>query len=99
MGSGGSKVLSSRFRVGKQDYYLGGHPLWEVFRCIYQMKHVPYFIGGIVHFSGYFWAGVIGHERPISEELVRFRRKEQMQRLKCLFRRIVQLKHRVSLFT
>ena len=30
------------FRHGKKDYYLGGHPLWQVFRGAYQMTRRPY---------------------------------------------------------
>jgi len=41
MGTGMSTLLTSRFRFGKQDYYLGGHPLWEIFRSMYQMKKSP----------------------------------------------------------
>jgi biofilm PGA synthesis N-glycosyltransferase PgaC len=86
MGTSRGSVLSSRFRFGKQDYFLGGHPLWEVFRCLYQMKTKPYILGGLFLFTGYFWAFLRGEKRPISRELVEFRRKEQMCRLKNLFR-------------
>lgn len=90
MGTGTGSILSSRFRFGKQDYYLGGHPLWEVFRCLYQMKSRPYLIGGVVLYMGYLWGYLSGIERPISQELVDFRRKEQLQRLKMLFSRTTQ---------
>jgi len=90
MGTGTGSILSSRFRFGKQDYYLGGHPLWEIFRCLYQMKSRPYVIGGIVLYVGYLWGYLSGTERPISQELVEFRRKEQIQRLKMLFSRTIR---------
>lgn len=82
MGTGTSSLLKSRFRFGKQDYYLGGHPVWEVFRSIYQMKSKPYLLGGLFLFSGYLWAFLNRMERPVSKEFVNFRQKEQMQRLK-----------------
>lgn len=90
MGTGTGSVLSSRFRFGKQDYYLGGHPLWEIFRCLYQMQSRPYLIGGVVLYMGYLWGCLSGIDRPISQELVEFRRKEQMQRLKMLFSRTIR---------
>ena len=86
MGTGKGTVLGSKFRFGKQDYYLGGHPLWEVFRSFYQMKNRPYVLGGLFLLSGYVWGFLSRVERPIPAELVAFRRKEQMQRLKKLFR-------------
>ena len=91
MGTGKSTLLASRFRFGKQDYYLGGHLLWEIFRSIYHMRKKPYVLGGLFLFAGYSWAFFSGVERPISRELVAFRRKEQMQRLKNIFQRIVGL--------
>jgi glycosyltransferase involved in cell wall biosynthesis len=85
IGTGKSGLLVSRMRVGQQDYYLGGHPLWEVFRSLYQMRLRPYIIGGLFVLTGYVWAFLKGVERPISDELVSFRRREQMQRLRSLF--------------
>jgi poly-beta-1,6-N-acetyl-D-glucosamine synthase len=85
IGTGKSGPLASRFRFGKQDYYLGGHPLWEIFRCLYQMKSRPIILGGLFLYAGYLWAFLGRAERPIPLELVEFRRKEQMQRLKRVF--------------
>lgn len=82
MGSGTSTILKSRFRFGKQDYSLGGHPVWEIFRCLYQMKSKPYILGGFFLLSGYVWAFLNRIERPIPREFVEFRRREQMERLK-----------------
>jgi glycosyltransferase involved in cell wall biosynthesis len=86
IGTGTGKVLSSRFRFGRQDYYLGGHPLWEVFRSVYQMKKKPRIVGGLFLLLGYLWAFLSRVERPISREFVAYRRKEQMHRLSNLFR-------------
>jgi len=85
IGTGKSGVLTSFFRFGKQDYYLGGHPVWEVFRSLHQMTLKPYAAGGLFLFAGYFWAFLNRMDRPISKEFVRFRRKEQMQRLRNHF--------------
>ena len=87
IGTGKGSVFKAKFRVGQQDYYLGGHPLWEVFRALYQMKLKPYVLGGSLIFMGYAWAFLNRCERPIPRELIDFRRKEQMQRLKsAIFR-------------
>jgi len=84
IGTAGSNELMSRFKYGKKDYYLGGHPLWELFRGVFQMTKKPYFVGGIFLLFGYFWCWITRVERPVSEELVTFYRKEQLERLRQL---------------
>jgi glycosyltransferase involved in cell wall biosynthesis len=92
MGTGNSSALMSWFRHGRKDYCLGGHPLWQLFRTVYQMSKKPYFIGGLLLFFGYNWAYISRVERPISQELMEFHRREQMQRLKNTFRKALKLK-------
>jgi len=74
--------LMSRFKDGALDYALGGHPIWEVFRTGYQMTKKPYIVGGLMILIGYLGAMVRQSKRPLSPELVRFRRGEQMRRLR-----------------
>ena len=82
IGSAERGALRSKFKVGGLDYALGGHPIWELFRTAYQMTKKPYVIGGFMLLAGYVSALVRRDERPVSAELVAFRRREQMQRLK-----------------
>ncbi len=82
MGTAKHSGLASKFNIGKLDYALGGHPLWELFRGVYQMTKKPFLVGGGAILAGYFMSMVSGAKRPISDELVRFRRGEQMVRLK-----------------
>jgi GT2 family glycosyltransferase len=82
IGSAQHGVVMTRFRDGVSDYALGGHPLWELFRTIYQMTKKPWVVGGLMLGAGYLWASIRRVERPIPRELVAFRRREQMQRLK-----------------
>jgi len=77
--------LMARFRSGVQDYTLGGHPVWELFRSLYQMTKYPMLIGGLSLLAGYSSAMLRRVERPISPQLVAFRRREQMQRLRRFF--------------
>src|SRR4029077_1582318 len=37
MGSAKHSVLSAKFKLGQKDYMLGRHPLWQMFRAVYQM--------------------------------------------------------------
>ena len=75
-------LLMNRFRNGIKDYALGSHPLWELFRAAYQMTRRPFVIGGLLLLSGYLYALVRQAERPVSHELLVFRRREQMERLR-----------------
>jgi len=84
MGTAGRNVLKARFHYGKKDYLFGGHPLWQLFRGGYQMLKPPYVIGGALLILGYYWSMATFVKKPISRELVRFNRKEQMDRLKAL---------------
>jgi poly-beta-1,6-N-acetyl-D-glucosamine synthase len=82
MGTAQDGLLKARFRHGAKDYAFGNHPVWEVFRTVYQMTRRPFVLGGLLLASGYFWALVRRVERPVSPELVAFVRREQMQRLR-----------------
>ena len=87
MGTAGSSELRARFHYGKKDYFLGGHPVWQLFRGAFQMAQKPYVLGGLGLIAGYVWCWLTQHDRPISEELMAFHRREQMSRLKGLFSR------------
>jgi poly-beta-1,6-N-acetyl-D-glucosamine synthase len=87
MGTGNTGAVMTWFRQGGKDYFLGNHPLWELFRVLYQMTRKPFLLGGLLIFLGFAMAAIKGVERPISEELQEFIREEQMKRLKGLFRR------------
>lgn len=82
MGTGVSNKYFAWFKQGKKDYFLGGHPLWQLFRSLFQMTSKPYFIAGFLILSGYVWALVSRVERQVSGELTLFHRAEQMGRLK-----------------
>jgi hypothetical protein len=80
---------TAMFKSGFHDYLMGGHPAWEFFRSVYQMGKQPFIVAGGALLAGYLWAMVTRAERPVSRELVKFRRNEQMTRLKELFRSLL----------
>ena len=82
IGTGSSNAIMTWVRLGCKDFSLGNHPLWEILRTLYQMIKKPYIIGGTFLLFGFTWAGVKRVERPISNDLVQFIRKEQIQRLR-----------------
>lgn len=81
MGTAQQSLLMSRLKNGAKDYAIGNHPLWELFRAAYQTTKRPYLIGGLAVLAGYAGAAIRRAERPVSRELVRFYRREQMRRL------------------
>ncbi len=83
MGTAESRRLQARYRMGKKDHALGCHPLWEAFRVAYQMTKPPFGLGGLAIGAGYLGGALSRAPRPISRELVAFRRREDMARLRA----------------
>lgn len=73
--------IRAQFNSGARDYALGNHPLWQLFRVAYQLTNKPFVMRGLAIGAGFFWFWIRRRSRPISAELMAFRRKEQMARL------------------
>lgn len=87
MGTAQYAGYRARLNVGHKDYLLGSHPVWEVFRCIYQMRRKPVFLGGALIAAAYFWDLMRGVKRSMPEDLIQLRQRDQMVRLKSFFLR------------
>jgi glycosyltransferase involved in cell wall biosynthesis len=87
MGSGMNQGLRLPFKWGQSDYRLGGHPVWQTFRCVYQMTNRPYVVGGLACLTGYYFSMVTRRPKAVSREFANFRGKEQLRRLKTFFTR------------
>lgn len=83
--------LIKTFRSGYHDFLMGGSALWQVFRSIYQMNRRPIILGGAALLAGYSWALIKRAEKPISKEMVLFRRKEQMVRLRGILQKALSV--------
>jgi glycosyltransferase involved in cell wall biosynthesis len=84
--------LAALFSYGEKDYYLGNSPIWEGFRVVYRMAKKPLVLGGLALFFGYASAAVRRIKRPVSRELMRFHRKEQIAKLKHILRTKLSLR-------
>jgi poly-beta-1,6-N-acetyl-D-glucosamine synthase len=84
IGTAETSTLGARFHYGRKDYFLGGHPLWELARGGFQMLKKPYIVGGTALLCGYYWSWITGAERSISKELMQFHRREQLGRFKSM---------------
>lgn len=91
LGTAEKGKISAMFSYGEKDYYLGGHLLWQAFRVLYRMTKKPIVVGGLALACGYAWAFVKRTPRPVSRELMRFHRKEQLRKLSCVLRSLARL--------
>jgi glycosyltransferase involved in cell wall biosynthesis len=66
---------------GIEDYEIGYHPLFFFLRALRRFSATPWILGSIIMLSGYAWAGIKRKKRKVPEDLVRFLRREQMERL------------------
>jgi hypothetical protein len=85
-GTAERNALAAPFYYGERDYFLGGHPAWELFRVAYRAAKRPYFVGGLAIGLGYCWLFLRRAPRAVSREMMAFRRREQMARLKAIFK-------------
>jgi poly-beta-1,6-N-acetyl-D-glucosamine synthase len=92
LGTAGRNGFAANFSYGEKDYYLGNSPVWEMFRILYRMAKPPFFLEGFALLLGYCWAAVRRVRRPISPELMRFHRQDQIKKLKAIFHRLIAFK-------
>lgn len=92
LGTAERSVVTSAFDYGQKDYYLGGHPVWELCRVAYRTMKPPFLVSGVALGLGYFWALARRAPRPVSTELMAFHRKEQMAKLRAILKSVVRFK-------
>jgi glycosyltransferase involved in cell wall biosynthesis len=92
LGTAGRGTFAAAFSYGEKDYYLGGHPVWELFRVAFRMVKQPYLVQGVALGLGYGWAAVRRVRRPISKELIAFHRREQMRKLRAILKLLLTFK-------
>jgi biofilm PGA synthesis N-glycosyltransferase PgaC len=87
MSSAKHSSLGAAFHGGQTDYTHGSDPVWELFRCIYQMTRPPIVLKGLLCLAGFVWAMATRSEKVVSAEFVKFRKIEQMRRLRHFFKK------------
>lgn len=92
LGTAGRGPLRALYSYGEKDYYLGGAPVWQLFRVAYRMTKKPILLGGLALLSGYVWAALRRVNRVVSPELMRLHRHEQMNKLRAVFRNLLRFK-------
>jgi hypothetical protein len=89
LGTAERGVLASLYSYGEKDYYLGGSPLWQLFRVGYRSLKRPALLGGAALLFGYLSAAVRRMKRPVSPELMRFHRQEQLAKLRAILKSVL----------
>ena len=92
LGTAARGPLRALFSYGEKDYYLGGSPVWELFRVIYRMTKKPVVRGGFALLFGYCWAALRRMKRAVTPELMQFHRREQMKKLRAIFRTLLSFR-------
>jgi glycosyltransferase involved in cell wall biosynthesis len=92
LGTAERGAAAALFSYGEKDYYLGNSPVWELFRVCYRLTKRPFLTAGISLLSGYCWAALRRTKRPVSRELMRFHRREQMKKLKTILGSLVRFR-------
>ncbi len=84
----GGNVFRRNWQLGVRDYALGGHPIFELAKCIYRISDHPPVIGAALRMSAFFWSTVTKRRRTIGFKILEAVRQEQARRLtKRLFPR------------
>jgi glycosyltransferase involved in cell wall biosynthesis len=90
LGMAGRSGMAAIFSYGEKDYYLGGSPIWQLFRVVYRTTKRP--AEGLALLSGYCWAAMRRTRRPVTSDLIRFHRREQMMKLKTILSALLAFK-------
>ncbi len=81
-------MIGRLFYLGIHDHHLGYHPLFFLAKSVRRFRARPIMIGGLLMLFGYAWAVLSGKPKKVPDEVARYLRQEQMDRLcACLSRR------------
>lgn len=89
LGTAENRPLHAIFNYGERAYYLGSSPVWHLFRVAFRMTKKPYVVGGISLLLGYCWSAINRVRRPVTPEMMRYYRNDQMHKLKAIFRSLL----------
>lgn len=92
MGTAEKGLVASSFCYGRLAYCLGWSPIWQLARVAYRLIKKPLLLGGLALLFGYCWAAMRRVKRPVTPELMRFHRREQVKRLRAILLALLRLK-------
>ncbi len=89
-GLGNAKsILRARFLLGLYEYGLGSHPLFVLTKYLRRsLIEKPYLVGSMAALVGFLYGSARGEKRQITDDVLRFTRKEQLARVWCFNRNL-----------
>lgn len=78
--------LRRTWQMGRRDYVLGYHPIFEIVKCVRRLADPPVVVGSLAWLAGYCTAALQRTPRRVSKEIMVQIRKEQRTRLLKPFR-------------
>lgn len=79
-------LWKDRIRMGRLDYVMGYHPVYEVLKFLVRLAEPPPLIGATIRLAGYMGAMSAGLTRVPSPEVIRHIRMEQWKTIGNFFR-------------
>jgi biofilm PGA synthesis N-glycosyltransferase PgaC len=80
------RFYKSKWNDGLLDYVMGNHPIYQVGKCIMRFREKPYILASAVRMTAYVWSYLKREKREVSNEFVKFYRREQFKRLFYFYR-------------
>jgi hypothetical protein len=82
-----TNLLGASYRLGKEDYFVGNHPLFELLKCLRRIQARPFSIAGVFRFFGYIGGLISTEPILVPRDVIEYLRKEQVNRIKALIKK------------
>jgi len=80
-----TNLFRSNFKLGKLDYSVGSHPLFEIIKCALRIPKRPFLVCATVRLAGFLHSYIRRERILVSDEFAFFLRKEQKERMLSYF--------------
>lgn len=83
---GEGAMFKRRLQMGIREYCIGYHPLFQFVKCVRRIREKPFLISAFARWLGYTSAYFARKKKRVPNDLLKFIRKEQKQRLLNIFK-------------
>ena len=75
-------ALRDAIRLGRMDFAVGSHPLFEVVKCLRRVREKPFFFRALFRLLGFTYSLVKRENIAVTGEVANYLKQEQLKRLK-----------------